>query len=570
MKKLVNRIVLFILTLNTMLGAAVIPVQAQEFIPLDPWGYTVEGDYAVDIYPKHESVIKGNIVIGDTGFRNREIYPGVKLGDESNKYQIYDFRLNKWLIPYSIKEEAFIGCGEITSVEIPETVVSIGKKAFAECNGIETIVFKNGLQSIGEQAFFGANNLVNITIPNSVTSIGAFAFYVSNKTGIGNDILITNLTTINPVAEKHDWIGDHRNFNYHKVTFDTNGGEPEVEPQDVRDGGRVTEPTGIKKEGENLYGWYEGTEFKPENIWVFETDTVSEDTKLTCKWVKADVYKQKKQDKTVPETEWQNPLSELKRFVLNQKETSMVESGEANIIIRLDLEKPTNSLEHEKAQEFLRTKEKDAKVLGTYDISLSVLTLDPNIDTNNYKDNQALANRKIHVLENGTADIIMDVPEKFKEGLKSGYTRTLYMSGAHNIGTEEEPKFEHLTVKCEMLENNKFKAKLSKFSIYEIGYYDTKNVTPSKPDDTGKKDDNGTSDKSSNNSNNGTKSTPIAIIPFINVPVTGDQAAIGVVAILMIAAIGAYVVVQRKSKKKGKTEKEEDEQEKSDEESKTD
>ena len=75
-----------------------------------------------------------------------------------------------------IGEYAFKGSG-LTSITIPDNIISIGEHAFAWCNNLPSVTIGNSVTSIGEGAFYGCKNLTSITIPNSVTSIGERAFY---------------------------------------------------------------------------------------------------------------------------------------------------------------------------------------------------------------------------------------------------------------------------------------------------------------------------------------------------------------------------------------------------------
>ena len=76
----------------------------------------------------------------------------------------------------SIGEIAFYGCTGLTSVTIPESVTSIGRSAFSGCIGLTSITISGSVTSIGESAFSGCTSLTSITIPEGVTSIGDAAF----------------------------------------------------------------------------------------------------------------------------------------------------------------------------------------------------------------------------------------------------------------------------------------------------------------------------------------------------------------------------------------------------------
>ena len=76
----------------------------------------------------------------------------------------------------SIKQYAFYNCESIKSVELGNSVTSIGEGAFDGCNGLTSVVIGNSVISIGESAFGGCKGLTSVAIPNSVISIGRSAF----------------------------------------------------------------------------------------------------------------------------------------------------------------------------------------------------------------------------------------------------------------------------------------------------------------------------------------------------------------------------------------------------------
>ncbi|MBO7594785.1 MAG: leucine-rich repeat domain-containing protein [Salinivirgaceae bacterium] len=77
----------------------------------------------------------------------------------------------------SIRDDAFAGCRNLTSVTIPESVTKIGGYAFSDCSGLTSLAIPNSVTSIGEKAFMDCSGLTSVSIPNSVKTIGNCAFW---------------------------------------------------------------------------------------------------------------------------------------------------------------------------------------------------------------------------------------------------------------------------------------------------------------------------------------------------------------------------------------------------------
>ena len=94
-----------------------------------------------------------------------------------NNLETVTFESNSSLV--TIGDDAFNYCISLSSITIPDGVTSIGEGAFYDCENLETVEFElnSSLESIGENAFFNCSSLTSITIPDSVTSIGHGAFY---------------------------------------------------------------------------------------------------------------------------------------------------------------------------------------------------------------------------------------------------------------------------------------------------------------------------------------------------------------------------------------------------------
>ena len=83
--------------------------------------------------------------------------------------------------------------GRLTSIEIPNSVTSIGGWAFAYCTGLTSIEIPNSVTSIGHYACNDCKGLKSVTIPNSVTSIGRGVF--AGCTGLESIIVDEGNTT---------------------------------------------------------------------------------------------------------------------------------------------------------------------------------------------------------------------------------------------------------------------------------------------------------------------------------------------------------------------------------------
>ncbi len=101
----------------------------------------------------------------------------------------------------SIGDYAFQDCSGLTSVTIGNSVTSIGKSAFQNCSGLRSIDISNSVTSIGLSAFEGCSSLTSIYIPNTVTSIVNRAF--ANCTGLTSVIVMWE-SPINIIAWSDD------------------------------------------------------------------------------------------------------------------------------------------------------------------------------------------------------------------------------------------------------------------------------------------------------------------------------------------------------------------------------
>jgi hypothetical protein len=95
----------------------------------------------------------------------------------------------------SIGVSVFEECTSLTSITMPNNVEKIGDRAFSRCR-ITSIDLGNCVTSIGSYAFNECASLTSITIPNSVTTIGESAFNFC--LGLTSVNIPDSLTTIEP------------------------------------------------------------------------------------------------------------------------------------------------------------------------------------------------------------------------------------------------------------------------------------------------------------------------------------------------------------------------------------
>lgn len=76
----------------------------------------------------------------------------------------------------SIGNYAFEKCQSLSNVKLPSVITSIGEGTFISCHALQGIVIPDSVQTIGDFAFYLCGDLVSITIPSGVTSIGQSAF----------------------------------------------------------------------------------------------------------------------------------------------------------------------------------------------------------------------------------------------------------------------------------------------------------------------------------------------------------------------------------------------------------
>ncbi|MBR5514587.1 MAG: leucine-rich repeat protein [Clostridia bacterium] len=93
----------------------------------------------------------------------------------------------------SIGNWAFYQCYSIENISFPDSLTYIGEDAFAYCSSLKAINIPESVKTIGDNAFSGCSCLSKITLPDSPVNIGDYVFgetsYFNNKSNRSNGVL---------------------------------------------------------------------------------------------------------------------------------------------------------------------------------------------------------------------------------------------------------------------------------------------------------------------------------------------------------------------------------------------
>ncbi len=76
----------------------------------------------------------------------------------------------------TIEDNAFENCTRLNAIVIPQNFSTIGNKSFAGCDSLASVEFKESVETIGNNAFENCTSLATLIFPESLTAIGDEAF----------------------------------------------------------------------------------------------------------------------------------------------------------------------------------------------------------------------------------------------------------------------------------------------------------------------------------------------------------------------------------------------------------
>lgn len=147
-------------------------------------GVTSIGEYAFYGMPNMTEIQlpKGLKTIGGYAFKNSTKLNKVELPDTITK----------------LGESAFYGCTGLTKINIPEGIYTIWAYTFKNCTNLAEVTLPSTLIKLDEAAFYGCSALKEINIPEKVSIIGIYCF--KNCNNLSSLTLPEALTSVREAA----------------------------------------------------------------------------------------------------------------------------------------------------------------------------------------------------------------------------------------------------------------------------------------------------------------------------------------------------------------------------------
>ena len=127
------------------------------------------------------------------------------LGNEENPYVALISVLSKDIKNATMHAQtklicdyAFMNCGSLTQVSLPNSLRAIGVRAFCSCNQLKEIIMPDTVEYVGDMAFASCTELSNVKLSNTLTAIGDSAFSYCVK--LNQIVFPSSLKTIGTYA----------------------------------------------------------------------------------------------------------------------------------------------------------------------------------------------------------------------------------------------------------------------------------------------------------------------------------------------------------------------------------
>ena len=119
------------------------------------------------------NIVAGDSSFGYVGYYAKEVHTGTSKIVNKHNFLFYTFKGVNYLLGY-------VGVHNVTSLVLPNDYngesYEIYNYAFYNCRSLTSVEIGDSVTSIGDRAFLGCTSLTSVVIPDSVTSIGNWAF----------------------------------------------------------------------------------------------------------------------------------------------------------------------------------------------------------------------------------------------------------------------------------------------------------------------------------------------------------------------------------------------------------
>ena len=185
--------------LTSILGLCVVTISQGADFTENGIGYTIL-DSSAKTVEVCESFVHENVVIpatttqgykvirvGEWAFRDSNAktveLPNtvVSIGDYAFAYAQFLTSVTGANSVRNLGQSAFYKCGKLSKVTISSSVTEIKANTFCDCESLTDVTIPNSVTVIGDNAFRRCKSLTYVAIPNSVTRIGNYGFGSCSK-----------------------------------------------------------------------------------------------------------------------------------------------------------------------------------------------------------------------------------------------------------------------------------------------------------------------------------------------------------------------------------------------------
>ena len=182
----------------------------------------------------------------------------------------------------------------LSSVDLPDSIQTIGHAAFHGCTSLHKITLPEGLTTVGNAAFAMAG-LTEVTLPKSLKKVGKTAFasvpaintvtYTGTETAWQELLSSQTFEDTDTVEESNPQLAHDALANFycaHTVTFDKNGhGDPEEKVVEYNHTTTpISDPTA---DGYKFMGWFTAPD--GDETFDFDTTKITKDETVYAHWV---------------------------------------------------------------------------------------------------------------------------------------------------------------------------------------------------------------------------------------------------------------------------------------------